>query len=169
MQNERNALSMSDAAVRMRAYRARRRGEAIPLRKPGPRPKPREATIVAHPGADRGYALDFSSPMRLVATKLDEAGRRGLTVTELAASYRHSNPNDLVRVKIHHGCVTDTEAVRFLIDRALSALGVQRQDLWTDKWGPGQIRAARRAGAYRLAVPFDDLRDLDGHQIHRYL
>jgi hypothetical protein len=147
----------------MRRYRARRAEEAAgrelspadyrSRRKPGPRPKPQQATIPAHPGADRGYAADFLSPIRHVATELENAGIRGCTVEELTAGYQHPNPGDLSRVRLWHGVPSDREARRFLVDRALSAL-----------WG--QVKPARRGGAYRLAVPFDDLR-FEGRPVHR--
>ncbi len=140
----------------MRHYRARQRGENIPLRKPGPKPRKPAATITAHPGADRGYPLDFSSPLSHTATELEKAGTRGATIAEMAATYYHPNPGDLARAQRCHGLDTSTQAKRFLIDRAVSALGAQ----------VSEGRSAQAATRYRLAVPFDDLR-FDGQQVWR--
>jgi len=104
--------------------------------------------VVVHRGADRGDALDFLMPIRHVATQLEAAGVRGLTVAESADSYGASN-GDLT-----HGGASDAEASRFLIDRALSALGEQ-------------VCHAQGAGRYRLVVPFDELR-YEGNELHRY-
>jgi hypothetical protein len=140
MSEVRNALT---AAERMRRYRARQQGDAQPeswnaKRKPGPRPRERIATIPASPGRDRDYPLDFASPVQHVTAELEQAGSRGATIDELTATYRHSMPSDLGRVCLFHGTRDEKEARRFLIDRAVSALG-------------SQVKGARRLGAYRLA------------------
>jgi hypothetical protein len=144
----------STAAERMRLYRARQRGENVPLGKPGPRSVRQRPMVLAHPGAERGYALDFLSPLRHVVTELERAGRRGLTITELAAGYTHPNTGDLYRVRLLHGLDNDDQAHRFLVDRAISTL-----------WD--QVKRARVDGRYRLAVPVDAVRH-DGEPIHPY-
>jgi hypothetical protein len=165
MIRDRNDSSATPARIRMQHYRARQRGENIPLRKPGPRPKAQQAMIPAHPGADRGYALDFHTPVRHVGTVLADAGARGATIAEMADTYRPF-PGDLVRVQLHHGLDGELAARRFLIDRAVSALGVQAQRPDGTR-GPGQIRESRSladAVRYRLAVPVEDLR-YDGRAV----
>lgn len=145
------------ARLRVQRYRARQRGKDEPLRKPGPRPKHPQATIPAHPGAGRGYALDFSGPIRHVVTELARAGVRGASVGEMAETYRHADAGDLSRVRLWHGLESDAQAERFLIDRAVSALGVQARQPGGGR-GPGQLREARGQGRYRLAVTPDDIR-----------
>jgi hypothetical protein len=134
------------AAARMWRYRARQRGADVPKRKPGPKPRP---PAPVPPVDCRSYPLPFAATvLRYVATELERVGPRGANVLELAAGYTHGLHGDLARVRHHHGCVTDTEAVRHLIDRAVRELG-------------GQLREARGVAAgqrVRLDVPFDDLR-----------
>lgn len=147
------ALQPATAAERMRRYRARQRGDDIPLRKPGPRPARAKTLIIAHPGGDRAYALDFHTPVRHVATEMEKSGTRGASIEEMAAAYRHSIPGELSRIRSAHGLRSDAAARLFLIDRAVSALG-------------RQVRLARGAGRYRLACDFDDLR-YDGKSLTR--
>src|SRR6266508_841382 len=142
--------------LRVQRYRARQRGEDAPLRRPGPRPQRPQAMVPAHPGADRGgYALNFLSPLRHVVAELADAGTRGASVAEMAASYQHPIPGDLARIRMWHGLGSDGQAEGFLIDRAVSALGVQAGQPGGTR-GPGQLRAARGQGRYRLAVPADE-------------
>lgn len=93
---------------------------------------------------DNGYALDLLSPVRHVATELDRAAGAALSVAEMAATYTHPNPGDLARVRLHEGCASDDAAVRWLIDRAIAALG--KQVTSDDNHG------------YVLTRPFDKLR-----------
>lgn len=97
------------------------------------------------PGIEGGYALDFISVIRHVATKLDEAPD-GLSVGELAAGYR-GFPADLGRVQHHHNLPTERAAVTFLVERAVLALG-------------NQLKSEDREGVevWRLARPFHQLR-----------
>jgi hypothetical protein len=144
------------AADRMRRHRARLKGEdnwTTTPRKPGPKPKRRPTMISASPA--RGYALDFISPVRHAATELEKAGTRGATVAEMTATYTQAIPGDLTRVCLWHGLKSQYEARRLLIDRAVAAL-----------WAQDYLKHARRAGAYRLAVPFGDLR-VDGSPVAR--
>jgi len=140
MNEVRNALT---AAERMRRYRARQKEDQPPgswnaRRKPGPKPRKIIPMIPASPGTDRDYPLDFSSPVRHVMAELEKAGTRGATIAEMAGGYRHPIPSDLSRVMRAHALDSQQQAARFLIDRAVSALG-------------GKVRPARRNGAYRLA------------------
>lgn len=154
MNEDRNRVLARERMRRMRARKTSTRNlEWAAIRKPGPRPRQSAATIPASPGADRGYALDFSSPVRHVATELERAGTRGATIHEMALSYDPTIASDLARIRLQHGLESNFEARRFLVDRAVSALGKQ-------------VRGARRTGAYRLAVPFDDLR-YEGSEIAR--
>jgi hypothetical protein len=142
-----------NTAARMRRYRARKRGEdwirfdgSTAKRKPGPvaKPKPPPAPVDC-----RQYALNLHGPVRHVATELEKAGAKGMNVLELAATYDHPNPGDLSRVRWHHGCVTDAEATRHLIDRAIRELGSGLKEA---------TRSPKAGNRVRLAVPFDDLR-----------
>jgi hypothetical protein len=81
--------------------------------------------IPASPGVDRDYPLDFVTPVRHVVGALQRAGVRGLSLEQLADSYLHPNTGDISRVQREHGCRNESDANRFLIDRALSALGAQ--------------------------------------------
>jgi hypothetical protein len=94
-----------------------------------------------NPGIEIGYALDFISVIRHVATKLDEAPD-GMTVGGLADGYR-GFPADLGRVRLHHHLKNDRAAVEFLVDRAVRALG-------------SQVRT--EGDRIFLAKPFDELR-----------
>lgn len=94
-----------------------------------------------NPGIEVGYALDFISVIRHVATKLDEAPD-GMTVGGLAGGYR-GFPADLGRVRLHHHLKNDRAAIEFLIDRAVRALG-------------SQVRI--EGDRVFLAKPFDELR-----------
>lgn len=94
-----------------------------------------------NPGIEVGYALDFISVIRHVATKLDEAPD-GMTVGGLATGYR-GFPADLGRVRLHHHLKNDRAAIEFLIERAVRALGAQ-------------VRV--ESDRVFLAKPFDQLR-----------
>jgi hypothetical protein len=94
-----------------------------------------------NPGIEVGYALDFISVIRHVATKLDEAPD-GMTVGGLANGYR-GFPADLGRVRLHHHLKNDRAAVEFLVDRAIRALG-------------SQVRV--EGDRIFLTKPFDELR-----------
>jgi hypothetical protein len=98
-----------------------------------------------HPGTQGGYALDFLSPMRHVATELATAGPEGRTVDEIVASYHHHSSGDLHRVRLHERQSSDRAAEIWLIKRAAQELGKQVSH-GTD-------------GRLRLAVPVDELRD----------
>ncbi len=50
-----------NAAERMRRYRARQRGEDIPLRKPGPAPDPVGVTVIVLPLANRAEYARLSA------------------------------------------------------------------------------------------------------------
>lgn len=94
-----------------------------------------------NPGIEVGYALDFISVIRHVATKLDEAPD-GMTVGGLAIGYR-GFPADLGRVRLHHHLKNDRAAIEFLVDRAVRALGTQ---------------VHTEGDRIFLAKPFDELR-----------
>lgn len=120
------------------------------------------------PGIEGGYALDFISVIRHVATKLDEAPD-GLSVGELAAGYR-GFPADLGRVQHHHTLPTERAAVTFLMERAVLALGNQLQsedregiEVWRLARPFNQLRYERRSIARvvssKLGDPFNPLKD----------
>ena len=73
----------------------------------------------------KGYALDFASPIRHVANEMEAARSEGraVTIDEMANRYHHPIAGDLVRVQKHHGLANDTEAIHFLIEQAVVALG----------------------------------------------
>lgn len=102
---------------------------------------------------DNGYALDLLSPIRHVATEMDGAAPAALSIEEMAVTYRHPNPADFARVRMHEGCATDDEATIWLIRQAVAAL---RQ---RGKSGKAQIVGDARSG-YRFAegITFEDLR-----------
>jgi hypothetical protein len=104
---------------------------------------------------DRGYVLDIVSPVRHVATALsseDGAPSGALSIADMAATYRHPNTADLSRVRQNENCVTDSEAVTWLIQAAIAKLGNQVS-------GNGD-------GRYHLTKRFDELR-LGQRKIHR--
>ena len=103
----------------------------------------------AHPGTEKGYALNFLSPVRYVAASLERAPALS---SELVAGYEHSIAGDLARVRQHEGLASDTEARAFLVERALLALGDQVEQNGDGKW--------------RLTKPFDDLR-YERKKLHR--
>jgi ParB-like chromosome segregation protein Spo0J len=94
-----------------------------------------------------GYPLDRLSPARHVASELDRAAPAALSLAELAATYRHPNPSDLARVRsVEHA----DDPVAWLIRQAIESL------MRRGKAGTVQIEQAD--GAFRLAVPFSELR-----------
>ncbi len=95
------------------------------------------------PGDKKGYALDFVSVARYVATEIDRASPGALSVSDLAMNYTH-NPGDLHRVRTHEHFDTDREAITFLIREAISALDSQLE--------------SDGNGGLRLAVPAEELR-----------
>ncbi|MQB01460.1 MAG: hypothetical protein GEU78_14405 [Actinobacteria bacterium] len=95
-----------------------------------------------NPGAEKGYALDFTSVIRHVATELERSP--GRSSEALAASYQHPVRGDLSRVRQHHGHSSDGDAIQFLIERAVAALKKQVE--------------SDGNGGYRLTRDFDDLR-----------
>jgi hypothetical protein len=104
--------------------------------------------VIPEPVDCRGYALAFITVVLYVASELDRVGARGANVLELAAGYDHPVPSDLFRIRYHHGCVTNSEANRHLIDRAVRELGDQLRE----------ARGVKAGQRVRLAVPFDELR-----------
>jgi transposase len=98
-----------------------------------------------HPGTQGGYALDFLSPMRHVATELAMAGADGRTLDEISTSYHHPSSGDLHRVRLHEHQSSDRAAESWLIERAAQEMGKQ-----LDHGEDGRLR---------LAVPVEDLRD----------
>lgn len=131
-------------AERAQLHRARARDETTPMGRPGRRPPRELLAIPASPGVDRGYPLDFLSPMRHVATAVERAGQRGISLADLADTYRHPNTGDISRVIRVHGLRNEHDVNRFLMDRALSAFGAK-------------LRPPTRGYGWRLAVPFDEL------------
>jgi ParB-like chromosome segregation protein Spo0J len=79
----------------------------------------------------------------------------------LAATYTHSNPGDLFRVRQHEGCTTDDEAVAWLIARALAVLKHRGKSARSKL----QINSDSNSG-YSLVVPFDEL-EYEGRGLHR--
>jgi ParB-like chromosome segregation protein Spo0J len=77
-----------------------------------------------NPGLARGYALDFYSVVRHVANELRGADTP-LPISTIAERYTDMNPGDLVRVRKYHGLVSDQQAIEFLAERAVRALGTQ--------------------------------------------
>jgi len=110
-----------------------------------------------------GYKLDLLSPVRHVATEMEKAAPAALSIEEMAATYRHPNPGDLTRVKMHEGRANDSEATTWLIHKAIDALRTRGQS----GKGQAQIVGDTRSG-YRFAasVTFDDLR-YDRKKLHR--
>lgn len=101
-------------------------------------------------GDKTGYALDLLSPVRHVATELDRVSPGTLSIEDLAATYRHPNPGDIVRVRTDEGYATDEEAIHWLMVRAIEAIertGKTDQVIGDD-------------GGYRLAdgLKFEDLK-----------
>jgi hypothetical protein len=111
---------------------------------------------------DNGYALDLSSPVRHVATEMDRAAGAALSISELAASYRHAIPGDLARIKLHEGSANDDEATAWLIGRAVKEITYQ------GKTTRSRVQVIANGDGYRLAdgVTFDDLR-YQGQKLHR--
>jgi hypothetical protein len=111
---------------------------------------------------DNGYKLDLSSPVRHVATEMERAAPTALSIEQMAATYQHPIPGDLSRVRLHEGCATDTEAMRWLIRRAVQAITYQGK---TDR---SRRQVEHHVGGYRLAdgVTFEALR-YDGKKLHR--
>ena len=107
---------------------------------------------------DNGYALDLLSPVRHVATEMDRVAPAALSIEDMAVSYRHPNPADFARVRLHEQCTSDDEAVAWLIRRAVQAI--------TRRGKSGQVQVEEHDGGYRLVVPFDDLR-YDGGKLQR--
>src|SRR5579859_7374067 len=104
-----------------------------------------------HPGVQKGYALDFSTPTRYVATELAAAGDAGRTLAELVASYHHGMPGDLHRVRLHEHQDSDREAERWLVERVVREFGAQI--------------ALGEDGRLRLTVAPDALRDFSGKPV----
>jgi len=106
-----------------------------------------------NPGLAKGYALDFASPLRYVAVRLHEGAR---SLDDLAEGYEH-DADDLDRVwdqelrakgqrrstKPDVQQERRTEAKRWLLEAAVSALGDQVRD---------------DDGVLSLTVPPEDLR-----------
>lgn len=69
-----------------------------------------------------GPLPDMSSPVRHVATVLDKAAGSPVSISDMARSYRHPNPADIVRLRRDHGLRNDSEAKRYLISMALGEL-----------------------------------------------
>jgi ParB-like chromosome segregation protein Spo0J len=107
-----------------------------------------------NPGVEKDYALDFLSVVRHVVTQMDGAAPAALSIDDMAKTYRHTVPTDLTRVRLHHKIGNDSDAVRFLVERAVAALGSQIA-------GDGD-------GGYRLTRPFDDLR-YERRKLHRFV
>jgi hypothetical protein len=84
---------------------------------------------------------------------MDGAAPAALSIGDMAKTYRHTVPSDLTRVRQHHGIGNDSDAVRFLVERAVAALGSQL--------------AADDSG-YRLAKPFEALR-YERRKLHRFV
>jgi hypothetical protein len=106
-----------------------------------------------------GYALDMTSPVRHVATELDRA-ERALSIGELADTYHHPNPADLVRVRQHQGCETDHDAVLWLMEQAIAK--IERRG----KEGQQQIVADNGGFKFADGVTFEKLR-YNGKALHR--
>lgn len=100
-----------------------------------------------NPGVEKGYPLDFISPIRHVASELDRAAPAALSVDEMAGTYTHPNPADINRVCEMHG-MNEHDAVRFLIGRAVMALNTKSKT---------QVEENGH-GTWKLAVPFSELR-----------
>ena len=81
--------------------------------------------VIANPGEEKGYALFFISAVRHVATEMEAARLAGrvTSIEAMTASYTHPNGADLTRVRHHHGIASNEEATRFLVERAVLALG----------------------------------------------
>ena len=102
-------------------------------------------------GDKTDYPLDLSTPVRHVATELDRVSPGTLSITELAATYRHPNPGDIVRVRTDEDYATDEEAIRWLMVRAIEAIERRGKN--------GQDQVIGDDGGYRLAdgLTFEDL------------
>lgn len=108
--------------------------------------------------AGGGYALDLLSPVRHVATEMERAAPRALSIEELTSTYKHPVLSDLGRVRAHEGRRSDYEATRWLVAQALTELGDQVSYTGTSDVSSG--------GGFVLAKPFDALR-YQGHRINR--
>lgn len=107
---------------------------------------------------DNGYALDLLSAARHVATELERAAPAALSVSALAAGYRHPNPGDISRVKQHEGCPTDDDARDWIIQKSLDVL--RRRKASRDA-------VEEKGGSYRLVTKFEDLEWVRGRKLHR--
>jgi hypothetical protein len=105
-----------------------------------------------------GYALDLLSPIRHVATEMERAAPAALSIKDMAASYQHSIPGDLSRIRLHEGCTSDDDATHWLIGHAVEVL--------TFRGKGGQRQVEQVDGGYRLVVNFDELR-YDRRKLHR--
>ena len=103
----------------------------------------------AHPGTEKGYALDFLSPVQYVAVSLERAPALS---SELVKGYKHRIAGDLTRVRQHEGLSSNAEASAFLVERALIALGKQVEQNGDGKW--------------RLTRTFDEIR-YNRKKLHR--
>ena len=107
-----------------------------------------------HPGAEGGYALDFISPMRHVATELAGAGAAGLRLTDIQRTYTYHLSGDFHRIRLHElhdPQASDEQAKRWLIARAVKEFGEQI--------------TTGEDGLLRLAVPVEELRGWAGQPI----
>jgi ParB-like chromosome segregation protein Spo0J len=95
-----------------------------------------------------GYALDMVSPVRHVATVLEQARPRALTIPDLVAEYTHPNPGDLSRVCQHEGARGPRDAETWLVREAVAAIARRGRT----------VQVEEADGGYRLAVPFGQLR-----------
>lgn len=88
---------------------------------------PELSDLPSNPGVEKGFPLDFISPVRHAATELEKAREagQGITIEQVAADYRHYNPSDLSRIRRAYQLPTDHAATLFLIRRAVYALGNQ--------------------------------------------
>lgn len=110
---------------------------------------------MASPGVEMGYALDFHSVVRHVATQLERArsSNRALSVAEMAKNLGLiPGPADITRVRHYHKLNSDIAAKRFLVERAIEDLrtrgprGREIEQIATDN------------GSAWLAVSGDELR-----------
>lgn len=123
---------------------------------------PKTAPLGLHPGREKGYALDFQTPVRHVVTQLEEgrAAGRAPSLDDLTATYTSALSSDLHRVKLHElgirrpqAHVRDEEAREFLMAKAIEALGDQV--------------ACQEDGTYVLTVPLAAVR-YAGEPVHLF-
>lgn len=96
--------------------------------------------------------LDLVSPARHIATEIERAAPAALSVSEIAATYRHPNTGDVSRAMAQSSAQDEAGANVYLIEQALAKL--------RRNGNGGKEQIVADGDGYRFAdgVTFDDLR-----------